>query len=217
MKNAKRNNAQALKDLFTFPLRAVSLFYDDKWGLSSLLSERFYYVQKEVIGYCLDVGCGPYNRFINDYLKGNGIGVDVFPHEGLSDQNIINDVSRFPFDDGTFDSITFIANINHIPKSQRDIELAEAYRCLRSGGNVIVTMGNPIAEILMHKLVWAYDRFFGTNFDRDSKRGMSEEEEYYLEDSEIITRLARAGFRDLRKRRFVTQWGLNHLLIGWKR
>jgi len=40
--------------------------------MSSLQSERFDYVSKEVIGYCLDVGCGRYNRFVKEYHNANG-------------------------------------------------------------------------------------------------------------------------------------------------
>lgn len=104
-----------------------------------------------------------------------------------------------------------------MPGPKRDTELAEAYRCLRAGGNIVVTMGNPLAEVLVHHLVRSYDRVFKTSIDIDSERGMDEEEDYYLKDSEIVDRLARAGFSDIEKRYFLTQWGLNHLLVGWKR
>ena len=98
----------------------------------------------------------------------------------------------------------------------RDIELAEAYRCLRPRGKIIVTMGNPLAEILVHKIVWFYDRCFGTHVDVDGERGMKEEEEYYLVDSEIIARLHKAGFKNIRKRYFFPQWCLNHMFIAEK-
>jgi len=174
-------------------------------------------VAEEVKGYCLDVGCGSHNLFISRHLNGNGKGIDIFPYEGLSEENIVADMKHFPFGNAYFESITFIANINHVPRSQRDSEIAEAWRCLKVGGNIIVTMGNPIAEILMHKVVWGYDRLFGTHYDVDTERGMHEEEDYFLTDSEIIDRLKRAGFEDVEKKYFWTQWGLNHLLVAWKR
>jgi SAM-dependent methyltransferase len=212
-----RTRTQQVKDLITFPLRAIILFYDDRFGLSSLATERFDYVAREVLGYCLDIGCGEYNRFVREFLNGNGVGVDVFPYDGLTEENIVEDLTTFPFDSEIFDSVTFIANMNHIPRFQRDVELAEAYRVLKPRGNIIVTMGNPLAELLVHKLVWLYDRFLGTNYDWDNKRGMHEEEEYYLVDTEIIERLDRAGFKDIVKRYSATQWQLNHLFVGWKR
>jgi ubiquinone/menaquinone biosynthesis C-methylase UbiE len=211
-----RTRSQRLKDLLTFPLRAFTLFHDDRWGLSSLASERFDYVAAEVQGYCLDIGCGYGNRFIRDYLKGNGIGIDVFPYEGLAKENIVKDLTHLPFPDASFDSVTFIANLNHASRSQRDAELAESFRVLRNGGNILLTMGLPVIEVIVHKVVWAYDRFLGTRVDMDSERGMQEGEDYYLTDAEIRERLGRAGFGRIERKPFRTQWGMNRLYIGWK-
>jgi SAM-dependent methyltransferase len=211
-----RSRWQKVKDLVTFPLRAITLFEEDRWGLSSLRSERFDYCASQVQGYCLDVGCGRNNLFIRDYLDGGGKGIDVFPYEGLGKENLVEDISKFPFEDCAFDSVTFIANINHIPKSKRDVELIEAYRCLKRGGNIIVTMGVPFAELMVHRIVALYDKINGTKHDMDNERGMDEDEAYYLTDKEIITRLSHAFFQDITKKRFLTQWGLNAMFIGWK-
>lgn len=213
----RRSRLQKMVDFIAFPVRAVTLFDHDRWGLSSLRTERFDYVAREVRGRCLDVGCGRYNTFVREFLVGNGVGIDVFRYEGLAEEQIVTDISRFPFEDVAFDSVTFIACLNHVPRSLRDVELAEAHRCLRSGGNIIVTMGHPVAEILVHKLIWVYDRLFATNYDADSERGMDPEEAYYLSTGEIIERLERAGFSGVRRKLFATQWGLNRLFVGWKR
>ena len=212
----QRSWAKKIADFILFPLRALLLIERDKWYLSSLASERFFYVCRQIQGNCLDVGCGRGNRFVTEFLGGNGKGIDVYRYEGLTDEHIIEDMSHFPFEDSLFGSVTFIANINHIPEPMRDIELAEAYRCLRKGGNIVVTMGNPIAEILVHKLVWLYDKFLGTNVDMDSVRGMEESEQYYLLDSEIRERLTKAGFINIKKHYFITQWFLNHMFVAWK-
>ena len=212
----KRTFIQILTDGILFPIRALTILEKDGFGLSSLTSERFFYVAKEVKGFCLDVGCGKYNRFVVEFLKGNGKGIDVYKYEGLEDEHIVDDISRFPFENESFKTVTFIANINHVPRSMRDIELSETYRCLESGGNIILTMGNPLAEILAHKMVYFYDKCLGTNFDMDNERGMDEEEEHYLLDSEIIARLKKAGFINIRKKYFFTQWCLNHMLTAEK-
>jgi SAM-dependent methyltransferase len=203
-------------DGLTFPIRALTLFHEDKWGLSSQASERFDYVAAEVQGYCLDVGGGYHNRFVTEWLGGSGKGIDVYPYAGLTREQIIEDMANLPFSNGFFDSVTFIANLNHVPQSMRDRELSEAYRCLKPGGNIIVTMGNPLAEIAVHKVVAVYDKLLGTHVDMDTERGMGEEEAYYLLDSEITSRLEKAGFTKLRKKYFTTQWFLNHLWVGRK-
>lgn len=214
---AGRTTYHKLKDFVTFPLRALTTFGGDKWGLSALSSERFDYAAREVRGYCLDVGCGKYNRFITKYLKGNGKGLDVFLADGLSEENVPDDITRFPFPDDFFETVTFIASINHIPSSKRDAELLESFRCLKQGGNIIITMGHPVAELIVHQVIRMYDKVFGTHYDYDSQRGMHPEESYYLEDTEIISRIECSGFRDVTKKYFWTQWWLNHLFVGWKR
>lgn len=211
-----RTPTERAVDFVTFPFRGVTLFHSDRWGLTCLASERFDYVAREVQGHCLDVGCGYYNRFVAEWLGGNGKGIDVFQYAGLNREQIVEDLAHFPFPHEAFDTVTFIANLNHAPRSMRDRELSEAYRCLKPSGNIVVTMGNPVAEILVHKVVALYDRRFGTHVDMDSERGMGEEEDYYLLDSEIISRLRAAGFQRLKKKYFWTQWCLNHLWVGWK-
>ena len=216
MNKKQRSGLQKLKDFITFPIRAITLFHEDRFGLSCLASERFDYVASEIDGYNLDIGCGYHNRFTTEFLKSNGVGLDIFKYEGLNDSQIVSDFSNLPYTDGTFDSITYIANINHCPRPKRDAQLAEAYRLVKDGGKIVVTMGNPLAEILVHKVVYFYDKFFKTKNDMDTERGMDVDEEYYLLDKEIIERLQRAGFKNVRKKYFITQWFLNHMFIATK-
>lgn len=207
---------QQIFDFIFFPLRALTLFEENKWGLTSLRNERFDHVAREVKGYCLDIGCGRYNTFIKYYCNNNGIGIDVYPYEGLTKKNVVRDLKKFPYKSNLFDTVTFIANINHIPRNDRDKELKEAFRCLKNKGSIIITMGNPLTEILVHKLVHTYDTVFNTLIDVDSERGMHEHENYYLTDKEIISRLKKAKFKKIRKKYFFTQWGLNHMFIAYK-
>jgi len=207
-----RNSWQSLKDFIFFPIRAFLLFEEDKFSLSSLQTDRYYYVAREVKGRCLDVGCGRNNRFINEFLGGSGVGIDVYKYEGLTDQQIIADMTKLLFADGEFETITLIANINHIPRSIRIKELKELYRILKKGGRIVLTMGNPFVEIIVHKVVWFYDKFFKTKFDVDSQRGMKVDEEYFLTEKEIRDTLYKAGFKGkFYKKRFFTQWRLNSL------
>lgn len=213
----RRSAFQKVKDFLTLPFRALTIFEENKWGFSSNRHERFEYAAEEVVGYCLDIGCGKRNLFIAEYLSGHGKGVDVFRYEGLRDDVLLKDQTRLPFPDATFDSVTYIASFNHVPRSIRDIQLKEARRVLRPGGNIIITMPFAFASILIHKIVATHDRIFGTQYDLDTIRGMDpEEEDYYLTDAEIRERLLKAGFTNLQKKYFGTQWGLNHLFVGWK-
>ncbi len=207
----RRSAAQRVLDFASFPLRALTLFHEDACGLSSLATERYDYVARAVSGRCLDVGCGRHNRFIAEFHDGPGVGIDLFPYEGLGPEHLVESLLRLPFPDGSFDAVTFIANLNHCPRPDRDAELAEAFRVLRPGGTIVVTMGHPVAEILVHQVVRAYDAVLGTKVDMDTERGMEEDEEYYLTDHEIRERLTRAGFVGIVKHRFTTQWGLNAL------
>ncbi len=213
----RRSQKQKLLDFVTFPIRALALHGGrDLWGLSSLASERFYYVSEQVQGYCLDVGCGPHNKFLEEFLCGAGKGIDVYKYDGLTEEHIVVNIAQFPFPEREFDSVTFIANLNHVPEKLRDIELAEAHRVLKPGGNIVITMGLPITEILAHNLVAFYDKYFKTNFDLDNIRGMESDEEFFLTETEIRLRLSRAGFIHIRKKKFGTQWGLNQMFMGWK-
>jgi SAM-dependent methyltransferase len=211
-----RSRRQLATDFLTFPLRAVLPVQETKWGMTARPAERFEYVARETQGRVLDIGCGRHNAFINRYADGNGVGIDVFQYDGLTDDQVVEDMTKLPFDDASFDTVTFIANLNHVPRGDRDEELAEAFRVLSPGGRIVVTMGNPVAEVTIHKLVELYDRLFKTNLDMDNERGMHEDEEFFLRDAEIIEHLAVAGFRNVRKRYFTTQWGLNHLFVAEK-
>ena len=211
-----RNKKQFIKDFVFFPFRVLLLVEESKWGFTSLRDERFSYVEKYAMGKCLDIGCGKGNIFIKQFHQNEGVGLDLFPYEGLTEENLVENFNVFAFPDESFETVTFIANFNHIPEKQRDIEVSEAYRVLKKKGRIIVTMGNPIAEILAHFNVWLQDTLFHTNLDMDSERGMVEGENYYVLDKEIKERLYRAGFTDLQVHYFPTQWWLNHLWVGIK-
>ncbi len=215
MKKLQRNIFQKTIDFITFPIRSLFITEHNKWGLTSLRNERYDYAAKEVLGYCLDIGCCRNNAFVKNYLGGNGIGVDNFPFDGLSDENIIEDLTKLPFKNETFNSVTFLANINHIPESERDEELFEAYRCLKTGGNIIIQTAIPWVSIVAHITAEYYDKIFRTNHHTDTEMGM-EDDDYYVEEKEVIERLKKAGFKNIKKKNFTTQWWLNRLYVGWK-
>src|SRR5262245_51924815 len=111
----QRSGTQKVLDLLTFPVRAFTLFETGALGLTSLADERFDVVASEARGLTLDIGCGRENRFITHFLKGRGRGIDIFPYKGLTNENIVPDLTNLPFPPASFDTVTFIANINHCP------------------------------------------------------------------------------------------------------
>lgn len=191
----------------------MTLFDQDRHGLRSLRSERFEYVAREVRGRCLDIGCGPHDRFVREFLGGCGIGIDVHPYEGLRPEQVVQ-VPPFPFPDASFGTVTFIACLNHVPRGMRAAELAEARRVLEPRGRVVVTMGLPFAEVLAHRAVRWHDRLLGTRHDVDHERGVCEDEDEFLRPADVEGLLRGAGLRPVARRRFGTQWGLNALWVA---
>ena len=209
---------QRIKDFISFPVRALFVHEENRFGLTSLRNERMIYAAREVTGYTLDVGCGRHNRFIRYYLRGNGKGIDAFPQAGLTAEEILDDPEHFPFKEGTFDSATFISSLNHIPKNQRLPELKEVYRCLKPGGKIVVTMGGKMIKAFSYQWVALYDRLFRGDFNWDvaSRGGLRPTEEYYLPKKTIVTLLQETGFQNIASKHFPTQWWLHFLIIGWK-
>lgn len=116
-----------------FPIRALFMLDESKCGLTSLREERMRTVAKYCKGKVLDIGCGPGNLFINKFIGSkDGIGIDIYPYKGVG--VIVDDMTKLPFDDCSFDTITLIAVGGHIPKSKRDAEFQEFARILKEGG-----------------------------------------------------------------------------------
>ena len=65
---------------------------------------------------------------------------------------IVQDSRQLPFADRSFDTVTFVACLNHIP--YRDEALAEAVRVLRPGGRVVATMIGRWLGLVGHKIWW---------------------------------------------------------------
>ncbi len=208
------SRASLVINFLTFPFRALFIRQSDARLMTSLRSERMHYSAQHVRGETLDIGCGPHNVFVDQWLAGNGKGVDVHLYDGLEASHIA-DMTDLPLSDSAFDTVTMIATINHIPAPEREQQLAEAFRVLRSGGNIVVTQPNPVAGYLVHKLVHFYSDL-GTHDSMDHERGMEDEEDLYMRDRQIRALLTGAGFTNLRKTYFWSQWGLNHLISADK-
>lgn len=188
---------------------------------NSLLRWRTAVVLPFVRGRLLDVGCGT-NLLVRRYRAvgrvaeqgtgwgdercadgRDGIGVDVHPWEGVD--QVIENAGALPFEDQSFDTVTIIAALNHIPN--REAALREAHRALRRGGRLIVTMIPPAVSEVWHRLRAPWDA-------DQHERGMVEGEVYGLTGRQVRRLLETSGFRIVGQRRFML--GLNRMTIGEK-
>ena len=163
----------------------------------ALARRRIKAVLPHISGRLLDVGCGS-NRLVRHYA--NGVGVDVYPWPGAD--VIVNDTAALQWKSESFDTVTIIAALNHIPN--RAAVLNECRRVLKPGGRVIITMLTPRTSRVWHWLraPWDADQ-------RD--RGMQPGEVFGFTSAELLELFQRAGFTLLSKQRFM--FGLNRLYI----
>lgn len=200
-------------DNILFPLRALFVPEENRFGLTSLRNERFQIVSEYATGKVLDVGCGRDNLFIKDYVgETNGVGIDVFEYEGVA--NVVKNLCELPYEDGSFDTVTLIAVGGHIPKHLRECEFKEFARILKKGGRLLMTEGEVFTQTIGHK--WRHFSYalIGKK-DMDSERGMEEEEEYCMPFQEINQYLNNYGLQLTEHKKFM--WGLNNLYIAVKK
>ncbi len=198
----KKNLLQSFWDFIGIPFRFV--LFDQKWlpkfGWTTLEEERIQKVLPFISGYLLDIGAGP-NTLVKKYS--NGVGVDVFDWGGGA--LVVQDTADLPFEDKSFDTITFIACLNHIPN--RLEVLREARRLLKPDGKVIITMIDPILGNIGHAIWW---------YSEDKQRGgMKAGEQGGMWTREVVTLCQNAGFTYMAHHGF--QFGLNHIFLFTKK
>lgn len=173
-------------------------------GLMTNEDVRTRIVARNARGRLLDVGCGG-NRLVREYRArgGDGIGVDVYGWPGVD--VLVGDSSDLPFESESFDTISFVASLNHIP-NRREV-LAEAHRLLRPSGRLLVTMLHPAVSRLWH--LYAY-------WDEDQhERGMGDGEVFSLGSRTVRALLDETGFSI--DARVAFSWGLNALYVCSRR
>lgn len=191
---------QHLWDFVGAPLR-MALLPDEtssRLGLTSLQDERLRAVVSQIQGKLLDIGAGD-NLLVKTYS--NGIGVDVYDFGGGA--TIVEDTCNLPFDDASFDTITFLACLNHIP--YRDEVLKEAYRVLKPGGKIIATMISPFLGKIGHAIWW---------YSEEKERGMAEGEVMGISGNDMKDLLSNAGCSKVEKTTFL--YGMNNLFCAVK-
>lgn len=155
---------------------------------------------EKVEGRLLDIGCGE-NRLVRAYRAqgGDGLGVDAYPWEGVD--HVAEDSSRLPFEDGSFDTVTFVASLNHIPN--REAVLREAHRLLSAQGRLVLTNLTPLLSRVWHAYAF---------WDRDQhERGMAEGEVWGFTPEALARMLEQSGFRIVDEEPF--SWRLNRLYV----
>ncbi|PSR22631.1 MAG: hypothetical protein C7B45_06150 [Sulfobacillus acidophilus] len=167
-------------------------------GRTPLDLERFLAVWPLIQGRLLDVGCGD-NLLVQAY--GNGIGADIV-NWGQVDVLLPGD-GTLPFADGSFDTITLLATLNHI--AQRVTMLQECRRVLRPQGRLVATMLTPWVSYLVHHVRHDLDP---DQTHRPSNGG----EVWGLWPRKMRSLLRNAGFVDITARSFV--WGLNRVYVA---
>jgi len=183
--------------LLAFISREKSLYL----GLVPIDDERVIMAMKYAKGKVLDIGCGA-NNFIRSY--GNGVGVDVFPWQGCD--IVIKDAGELPFRGGSFDTVSLLACLNHIPN--REDATKEAYRVLRKDGRVLVSMISPRWGRFIHWIRFRNDP------DHKDRHIDHDHEMLGMSSKQVNDILLAAGFTGIKRKRFV--FGLNNLYIGQK-
>lgn len=170
-----------------------------KLGLVPIDDERVIIAMKHTKGRLLDVGCGA-NNFVRSY--GNGIGVDVAKWKGCD--IVIKNSAKLPFKDKSFDTVSFLACLNHIPN--RNDAVKEAARVLKDDGRIIVTMITPKLGNFIH---WLRSR---NDPDKQERHINNANELMGMSHEQTKSILKEAGFTKIKQKSFV--FGLNNLYIA---
>ena len=144
-------------------------------------------------------------RALLDRLAQTGLAERKYRNFYLSERGraFVEDTAKLPYNDETFDTVTIVAALNHIPN--RDEVLREIHRVLRPGGRLIITMIPPTISRVWH--------FLRSPWDADQhERGMQDGEVYGMRPCDVQRLLARASFQACYEKRFML--GVNRLTVA---
>jgi SAM-dependent methyltransferase len=214
---SRKSMLQSVWDLAGAPLRMVLLpdSQSERLHLTSLRAERYTAVLPHLRGRILDIGAGD-NALVRLYRQtqlragkdvadkdlaaaDDSVGVDVVDWGG--DTLKITSSDSLPFESGSFDTVCFVACINHIP--ERIGALKEAHRVLKPGGQVVATMIGRLIGDVGHAIWW---------YSEDKHRDIAEGEVMGIDSAEMLRLFSQAGFGQVSIKRFV--YGMNYLYLA---
>jgi ubiquinone/menaquinone biosynthesis C-methylase UbiE len=210
--NSPRTKLQAVADVIFFPIRALLIPEENRFGLTSLREERFEVIARYSAGRVLDIGCGKDNLFIRNWAgQPDSVGIDVFSYDGV--EQVHRDMTRLPYPADSLDTVTLIAVGGHIPQSVRVAEFAEIARVLKPSGRLLTTEREPITQTIGHQWRRISYALVGKK-DMDSERGMEHDEQYCMPYEEILRYLNTPFLKLERQVKFMC--GLNNLYVATK-
>jgi SAM-dependent methyltransferase len=153
----------------------------------------------------LDVGChdGALFRRLGPALR-EGLGLDPALRGPLAGERYRLQPGLFPADGpdepGTFDVVTMLAVLEHLPPEEQKAAAEATHRLLTPGGLVIVTVPSPVVD---HLLRWL-TRLRVLD-------GMEAGQHHGFDPADVTPLMEAVGLRLVQHRRF--ELGLNHLFV----
>ncbi len=155
----------------------------------------------------LDIGCGTQAKLLQYFSSSIlfGIGIDYDLEQNKRIGNILIRQFKFsgilPFSDKSFNKVTMLAVLEHIPLSEVIDDLAEIRRVISNKGFLIMTTPTPRSKLLLETLAVCNVISKGEVFDHKK----------YYGKSDIVDLAKLTGFRVHLYKTF--QLGMNSLII----
>ena len=153
----------------------------------------------------LDIGC--FDATLFEKLKTKpiafSIGIDPLLAGSIQTKDYMLLPGKFPDDltkDKTFDGITMLAVLEHIPKADQNQLKDNCYNHLNTNGRVIITVPSPFVD----HILWILSKLKLID-------GMSLEEHYGFKVEDVTIIFNAEEFKLIKHKRF--QLGLNNLFV----